>query len=176
MPLTAEIAVSVALGALLLPSILILVLAVRPLVRGAPYVPSSDAKIASMVALAGIRPGERAADLGSGDGRVVMAFARAGADAHGFEVNPILVWLSRRKIRVAGLADRAHIHWRSFWRVDGGEFDIIIVFGISHIMRGLERKLKRELKPGARVVSNAFAFPQWPPSRTEDGVYRCDQT
>lgn len=174
--MTAEIAVSAALVALLLPSILILVLTARSLIRGAPYVPSSDAKIASMVALAGVRPGERVADFGSGDGRVVMAFARAGAEAHGFEINPILVWLSRRKIQAAGLADRAQIHYQSFWRADAGEFDVVAVFGISHIMRGLEQKLARELKSGARVVSNAFALPSWPAARAENGVYRYDQT
>lgn len=157
-------------------SVLIIGVVTRSLVNGAPYVPSSDRKILIMVKLAGIKPGERAADFGSGDGRVVMAFARAGAKAHGFEVNPILVWLSRRKIRAADLNDRAHIHWRSFWRMDAGDFDVIAVFGISHIMRPLERKLRRELKPGARVISNAFAFPQWPPTRVEDSVYRYDQT
>lgn len=162
-------------AAILAFSILIIVIVARSLVRGAPYVPSSEAKIGEMVRLAAIRPGERVADFGSGDGRVVMALARAGAEAHGFEINPILVWLSRRKIRAAGLRDRAHIHYQSFWRVNAGAFDVVVVFGISHIMPALERKLRRELKSRARVVSNAFAFPQWSPARVEDSVYRYDQ-
>ncbi len=167
--------ISVLAIAILAASILVIALVTRSLIRGAPYVPSSDRKIALMVALAGIKPGERMADFGSGDGRVVIAFARAGAEANGFEINPILVWLSRRKIRQAGLADRAHIHYRSFWRVDAGAFDVVAVFAISHIMRSLERKLERELRPGARLVSNAFALPGRRPTRAEDGVYRYDQ-
>ncbi len=167
--------ISLAVAAILAFSILIIAIVARSLVSGAPYVPSSGVKISAMVRLAGLKPGERVADFGSGDGRVVMALARAGAEAHGYEINPILVWLSRRKIRAAGLAGRARIHYQSFWRADAGDFDIITVFGISHIMPALGRKLRRELKSGARVVSNAFAFPQWPPARVEDSVYRYDQ-
>lgn len=167
--------ISISALALLAGSILIIALVARSLICGAPYVPSSDAKIREMLRLAAIKPGERVADFGSGDGRVVMAFANAGAEAHGYEINPILVWWSRRKIRTAGLAARARIHYQSFWRVDAGDFDIITVFGISHIMPALARKLRGELASGARVLSNAFTLPNWPPAAAADGVYRYDQ-
>lgn len=170
-----EWVVSALVLATLSGSVIIIAIVARSLVRGAPYVPSSDAKIREMVRLAAIKPGERVADFGSGDGRVVMAFARAGAEAHGYEINPILVWLSRRRIRAAGLADRARIHYQSFWRVNAGPFDVVVVFGISHIMAGLGRKLRRELRLGTRVVSNAFLVPGWEPAVAADGVYRYDQ-
>jgi hypothetical protein len=130
-----------------------------PLGRGAVYVPSTPEKARQMADLSGVAVGEKAADLGSGDGRVVIECARRGAEAHGFEVNPILVLLSRRNIRRAGMQDRAFIHWKSFWRARLSPFDAVTVFQGSFVMRRLERKLRKELAPGARVVSDYWGFP-----------------
>ena len=110
------------------------------------------------------------ADLGAGDGKIVIAFARSGAEAHGYEINPILVLFGRWKIRRAGLRGRAFMHWQSFWGVDLSGFNVITVFGIGHIMNRLERKLQIELLSGARVASNVFPFPNWPPTDSLDGV------
>jgi hypothetical protein len=134
-----------------------------PLGRGAVFFPSTRTHGARMVDLADVSPGERAADLGSGDGRVVIALARKGADAHGYEINPLLALLSVRNIRRAGLAGRAHIHWGSFWRADLSGFNAVTVFQGSFIMRRLERKVLRELPEGARVVSDYWRFPTLPP-------------
>ena len=133
-----------------------------PLGRGAIYVPSTPEKAQQMAELSGLQRGDRAADLGSGDGRVVIACARRGAEAHGFEVNPYLVLVSRRNIRRAGLQDRAFIHWKSFWRADLSGFDVLIIFQGSFVMRRLEAKLRKELAPGARVVSDFWGFPTLP--------------
>jgi ribosomal protein L11 methylase PrmA len=75
-----------------------------PIARGAIYDPSSRIEAEAMARLAEVRPGEKAADLGSGDGRVVCALARGGAEAHGYEINPVLVLISRRNIRREGLS------------------------------------------------------------------------
>lgn len=139
--------------------------------RGAVFVPTSRAKVEVMMKLANIQPGVIAADVGSGDGRLVIAMARAGAIAHGYEINPLLVWWSRRRIRKVGLQDRAFIHRQDFWKVDFSQFSVVTVFGIGHIMRRLNKKLAAELKPGARVISYAFGFPNWTEIRRERGVY-----
>jgi len=149
----------------------ILYLLGRPIVRGAIYFPTSARSIEIMIKIVEIKSGQRLADLGSGDGRILIAFARQGAQAHGYEINPLLVLSSRHKIKQAGLQDRALVHWKNFWRADFSRFDIIIVFGISYIMKGLEKKLKKELKPGAKVISNLFQFPNWQPTCRENGVY-----
>jgi hypothetical protein len=130
-----------------------------PLGRGAVYVPSTPEKTLLICELSGAALGETAADLGSGDGRLVIALARRGAEAHGFEINPFLVILSRRNIRKAGLQGRAIIHWRSFWGARLARFEVITVFQGSFIMRRLEAKLCRELAPGARVISDYWGFP-----------------
>mgnify|MGYP001577833905 FL=1 len=124
-----------------------------------------------MIKLLDIRPGEKAADIGSGDGRIVIAMARAGAETHGYEIDPLLIWRSRRKIRQAGLQNKSFIHWKDFWNEDFSSFDIVTVYGIKHIMKKLEEKLKKELKPGARVVSNGFKFPTWQPLKSQDGLH-----
>lgn len=155
--------------------ILLLAFILVIMLRGAPYMPSQGKTVRQMVAMAGVLPGERAIDLGSGDGRVVIALARAGAEAHGYEINPLLVWLGRREIRRAGLGDRAFIHWKDFWSVDFSAFDVVTVFGISHIMRVLGRKCRKELKGGARVVANSFPFPKWPQAKRVGEVYLYEQ-
>ena len=143
-----------------------------PLGRGAIYDPSTHEETVTMAEVAAVAVGEKAADLGSGDGRVVIALARRGAEAHGFEVNPVLVHLSRRNIRRAGLEGRAFIHWQSFWRADLSPFDIVTVFQVSFVMGRLETKVKRELSPGARIVSHYWRFPTLLPETARGDIYR----
>jgi protein-L-isoaspartate O-methyltransferase len=142
-----------------------------PLGRGAIYDPSSPDKTRHIAELAAVVPGERAADLGSGDGRVVIELARRGAEAHGYEVNPVLVAIARRNIGRAGLAGRAVIHWGSFWRADLSPYSLITVFQVGFIMGRLEDKLKRELPGGARIVSHHWRFPTLVPERMRGDVY-----
>jgi hypothetical protein len=142
-----------------------------PLARGALYDPSSPVQTSLMVALADVRPGEKAADLGSGDGRVLIALAGRGAEAHGYEVNPVLVLLSRRNIRRADLERKAFVHWRSFWRADLSRFTLVTVFQVDFVMGRLETKLKRELADGARIVSHHWRFLDWPPEKVRGDMY-----
>ena len=142
-----------------------------PLGRGAIYDPSSPDSTRLMVEVAAVTPGERAVDLGSGDGRVVMALAREGAEAHGYEVNPVLVLLSKRNIRRAGLAGKAFIHWGSFWRADLSRYDIVTTFQVDFVMARLEAKVRRELRPRARIVSHLWRFPTLQPERVRGNIY-----
>ncbi|MDP1709571.1 MAG: methyltransferase domain-containing protein [Candidatus Komeilibacteria bacterium] len=142
-----------------------------PVVLGAPYVTMKPAILEQLIVAAKVLPGERAVDLGSGDGRIVIALARAGAEAHGYEINPILVWLSRRNIRRAGLSGRAFIHGRSFRLVNFSSFNIVTIYGLKSIMKELESKLQKELPKNGRVISHTFQFPSWPPAMRQNGIY-----
>lgn len=143
-----------------------------PIGRGAIYDPSSRTESEVMARIAEVRPGEKAADLGSGDGRVVCALARAGAEAHGYEINPILVLISRRNIRREGLGGRAFIHWGNFWRLRLSDYSLITVFQVGFVMARLEAKLGRELAPGSRIVSHYWRFPALRPEQTQGNIYR----
>ncbi len=139
---------------------------------GAPYVPTGGERVGEMLALAGVKPGETFVDLGSGDGRLVIAAAKAGARAEGWEVNPYLWLWSRLMIRRAGLGDRATVHLGSYWDDSVAHADVVSLFLITQQMEKMQEKLRRELRPGSRVVSYVFSFPEWRhESRSDAGVY-----
>ncbi len=139
--------------------------------RGGIFVPSQPKRIQKMIDFLEIKPGEKAVDLGSGDGRLVIALAKSGAESHGYEINPFLVSLARKNIKKAGLEGKAFVFQKNFWNESLSQFDIVTVYGINHIMKGLEEKLEKELKQNARVASNAFYFPTWEPIKEGEGVY-----
>lgn len=143
--------------------------------REAPWVATNPEAVKKMTDLANVKAGVRVADIGSGDGRLVIALALARAEAHGYEINPFLVLLSRLNISQAGLTGKAFIHWKSFWHEDLSKFEIITVYGVPKIMGRLEEKLKRELGTEARIISNIYTFPTWSPSKKEDDVYLYEQ-
>jgi ribosomal protein L11 methylase PrmA len=143
-----------------------------PIGRGAIYDPSTQAEAEAMARLAEVRPGEKAVDLGSGDGRVLCALARAGAEAHGYEINPILVLVSRRNIRRSGLAGRAFVHWGNFWRASLSGYSLVTTFQVGFVMGRLEAKLLRELAPGSRIVSHYWRFPALLPEQVKANIYR----
>jgi ribosomal protein L11 methylase PrmA len=151
--------------------LVLLIIILISIIKGGPYVPSDKKTIERMIKLLKIKKGEKAVDIGSGDGRIVIALANAGAKAYGYEVNPLLVYWARYQIWRQKLSGRAYSYWKSFWSVDLSDFDVVTVYAISYVMDDLGKKLIKELKPGARVVSHTFKFPEWKPVSEESGVY-----
>ena len=143
------------------------------LFTGAPFAVSKQSKVAKIISLAKSRTsaGARALDLGSGDGRIVIALARAGYQADGIEINPLLVWWSRLRIKQLKLQDKAAIIKRNFWQEDLGKYDLIVIFGIFYMMEKLEKKLAAELRPGAIVICNFAQLPNWTAIQKEGDVY-----
>jgi len=121
--------------------------------------------------LSKVKPNQKVADLGSGDGRLVIAFAHSGAKVHGFEINPLLIQKSRTNIKKAKLENKAQIHLKSFWTANLSQYDIIYIYGMQHIMKRLEKKLQKELKPGAKIISNVYKFPNWPIKKQTNHIY-----
>lgn len=151
--------------------LLFLIACLIPLLRGAPYVPIQEYKAKRAMELVSLGPGKKIADLGSGDGRVLIAAAKRGAIAYGYEINPFLVSRTRALVKKEGLSDLVFCCWKSFWRPNYKDCDVVFIFGITYIMRALEKKLRKELKPGAKVVSFVFTFTDWRPVDQEDGIY-----
>jgi cyclopropane fatty-acyl-phospholipid synthase-like methyltransferase len=149
----------------------VLYLLARPVVRGAIFFPTNTESVEIMLDLAELHPCDRVVDLGSGDGRILIACARRGIRAEGYEINPILVLRSCRRIRRAGLENFAKVHWKSFWRVNLARYDAIFMFGIPRIMGGLRKKFEHELHPGTKVVAYVFPFAEWTPLARRGKVY-----
>jgi len=124
-----------------------------------------------MIHLAQPKEFEKAVDLGSGDGRIILALAKLRIEAHGYEINPFLVWWTKYRIKKLGAERYASVRLKNFWKVPLADFNIVFVYGMPHIMRDLEAKLQKELKPGSRVVSNYFLFPTWKPAQKTEHVY-----
>ena len=136
---------------------------------GAPFATVAQNRIDTMIKNLKLKKGQRMVDLGSGDGRIVISFARLGVEAHGYEINPVLVYLSRFKIKRAGLEKKAFIHFKDYWQEDLSKFDAVTLYGIGHMMGRLEKKLKKEFK-GGMVASNYFRFPGLKPFKIENKV------
>jgi precorrin-6B methylase 2 len=130
----------------------------------APYVPTRKREETRFLRLAGIKPGERMFDFGSGDGRLVLAAARAGATATGVERQPLLVWISRWRARHQHLDERATFRRGDMFSQDISKADIVFCYLLPATMQKLKAKFERELKPGARVISNAFRIDGWTPA------------
>jgi protein-L-isoaspartate O-methyltransferase len=136
-----------------------------------PYSPSGDSRVDTMLEFAEVNPGEMVVDLGAGEGKLVVAFAQAGAIVDGFEIDLPRFRIANKNIQRFDLANRAHIYHTDFWDENLGLYDIILIYGITSIMPRLERKIMSEGKPGARIVSNFFTFPRLNPVRNDDDVY-----
>ena len=136
-----------------------------------PYVPSLPERIETIFQLIEVNPFQKSLDLGAGDGRVVIEFARRSLAAIGLEIDPNLVKLANKNIKDAGLERRAQVFEKDFWDEDFSKYNVITIYGIHNIMKRLEEKFEKELKPGTIVVSNGFRLPYWEPIKKKKFVY-----
>jgi len=131
---------------------------------GAPWVPTSGETVNEMLSMAGVNSGEVVYDLGSGDGRIIIAAAkRFHARSVGVELNPLWVLWTRLKVAVLGLRGKTKVIWGNFFNVDLSKADVVTLYLIQNSNDKLEPKLKEQLKPGSRVVSHVFTFYDWHP-------------
>lgn len=122
-----------------------------------------------MVELAKIAAGEKAADLGTGDGRIAIALARAGAIVTAYELDDTMIALAKANIAKAGA--NVSILKKDFWEEDLSQYAIICCYPMPAIMGRLEKKLQQELKPGSRVLLNYFPFLHWKEKAKKDNVF-----
>jgi SAM-dependent methyltransferase len=131
------------------------------------WVPSPEELVQKMLDMAKVTPKDFVVDLGSGDGRTVIAAAKRGARAVGIEYNPNMVELSRRNAQKAGVADRAKFEQADLFKTDLSRASVITMFLLSDINLRL-RPTILSLKPGTRVVSNTFRMGDWAPDETAE--------
>jgi SAM-dependent methyltransferase len=138
------------------------------------FVPTPQPVAEHMLALARVGPDDVVYDLGSGDGRIVMLAAlEYGARGVGIELEPTLVAVSGQVARDAEIDGRVMFIEGDLFVTDISEATVVTLYLSPNVNRRLEPKLKRELRPGARIVSRQFGIGDWTPDeivRAEDGT------
>jgi SAM-dependent methyltransferase len=131
------------------------------------YVQTPNEVVVEMLRLARVDRNDVVYDLGSGDGRLVIAAARDfGARGVGVEIDPKLVALSVEAALREGVGDRVTFREGDLFKTDLSDATVVTLYLSTSINLRLRPKLVRELQPGARVVSHAFAMGDWNPSQT----------
>lgn len=140
------------------------------LIFGAPYAALGRDRIKTMFELLDVKKGRRSLDIGSGDGRIVIEASKHGLHAYGVEINPLVYLVSLLNLKLKGTVN-TKVFLKDFWQLDLSNYDYITVWGTKHMIKNLEKKLLKELKPGAMVVSNHFPFPTWKHKKVKNNVY-----
>lgn len=134
---------------------------------GGPYVPTPWAIVDEMLKLADIGPNDVVFDLGSGDGRLVIAAAaRHGARGVGVERHGDLVIFSRAQAEVQKVADRVRFVQGDVLEADVREATVVMMYLLPRLVVQLVPKLRAELAPGARIVSHDYPLEPWRPDKT----------
>jgi Methyltransferase domain len=139
----------------------------RPPESAAPYVPTPWVIVDEVLQLAGVGPADYVVDLGSGDGRLVLAaVARHGArGGFGVDILADLVAEANASAARQGVADRVGFQVRDLFETPVGEATVVTLYLLPTSIPRLEGKLLAELAPGSRVVSHDYPFPDWPHER-----------
>src|SRR5919198_1489915 len=124
------------------------------------WVPTRPALVETMLNLANVTARDFVVDLGSGDGRMVIAAAKRGARALGIEYEPDMVALARRNAAAAGVAERAQFVQGDMFEADFSQATVLALFLLPANLRRLTPKFL-ELAPGARIVSNTYRIEGW---------------
>jgi len=130
------------------------------------WVPTPQALVEKMLDLAKVTPQDFVMDLGSGDGRTVIAAAKRGARAQGVEYNPDMVELSRRNAAAAKVSDKATFVRGDLFETDFSKAQVITMFLLPSINMRLRPQILK-MRPGTRVVSNTFTMEDWEPDTSE---------
>jgi len=130
------------------------------------WVPTPNELIQKMLDMAKLTPSDYHVDLGSGDGRTVIAAAKRGSRALGVEYNPDMVELSKRNAQKEGVSARAEFIRADIFETDFSKANVLTLY----LLPSLNLKLRPtilNMKPGTRVVSHAFTMGDWQADQTE---------
>ena len=133
-----------------------------------PFITTPPEVVERMLRMAGTQPGDLVVDLGSGDGRIVIAAAQHfGARGLGIELDGTLVAKSRENAETMKLKDRVRFVQGDVLVADLSEATVVTVYLLPALMMKLQSRFIDELAPGTRIVSHAFGMAGWAPDRSE---------
>jgi SAM-dependent methyltransferase len=130
------------------------------------YVPTPTAVVNEMLRLADVKPTDLVYDLGSGDGRIVIAAAKQrGARGIGIDIDPKRIQEANENARKAGVADRVEFRQQDLFQTDFQDATVVTLYLLPELNLRLRPKLLSELRPGTRIVSHAFDMGDWKPDQ-----------
>jgi protein-L-isoaspartate O-methyltransferase len=133
-----------------------------------PFITTPPEVVERMLELAGTRAEDFVIDLGSGDGRIVIAAAQKfGARGLGIELDAALVEKSRQNAWAAKVAEKAQFVQGDVLVADISKATVVTVYLLPALMTKLQARFIDELAPGTRIVSHAFGMAGWAPDRSE---------
>jgi ubiquinone/menaquinone biosynthesis C-methylase UbiE len=136
------------------------------LTRDVPFVPTPERVVAKMLEVAKVGPRDVVYDLGSGDGRIVIAAAKKGARSIGIDIDPERIREARENARRAGVTKRVEFREGDLFKADFSDATVVTLYLLSGVNLKLRPKLLAELKPGTRIVSHGFDMGDWKPAGT----------
>lgn len=137
---------------------------------GAPYLPTLQPNVTEALKLTGLKPGQTLLELGSGDGRVLLAAAKQGIHGVGYELNPLLVLWS--KLTTWRYRKLVVVKWSNYWLAKWPEADAIYTFLLQKYMKKLDKKIVQTYAgKNIKLVSLAFTIPGKTPTKQIKGLY-----
>ena len=128
-----------------------------------PYVPTPNDVVDRMLSMADVGPGDYVIDLGSGDGRIVIAAAKLGAVGHGVDLNPTRILEAKENAEEEGVDDRVMFLQEDIFETDFRKASVVTMYLLTSVNRKLRPTLLENLRPGTRVVSHSFDMGDWKP-------------
>lgn len=140
------------------------------LLPGAFYYPTTTKDIETIFKNLKPQKNKTFIDLGSGDGRIIIAAAQHGFKSIGYELDPILVHKSRQKIKTLNLSHLVQVKSKNFWKADFDNADVISIYQFPKYISKLE-KIFQELNHPVTVITNSYPFPNQKPYLIKDKIY-----
>ncbi len=129
-----------------------------------PYKSTRRDVVALMLEMGEVKAGDTVIDLGTGDGRILIAAAKErGAKGLGVDLDPVLIRTARAAAEDAGVADRVRFEAVDLFKTDLSSADVVTMYLLPEVNLRLRPQLFAQLKPGTRVVSHAFDMGDWKP-------------
>jgi SAM-dependent methyltransferase len=130
-----------------------------------PYVPTDNEVVNEMLDMANVGPGDYVIDLGSGDGRIVIAAAQRGAYGHGVDIDPERIKEAKENAQKANVSDKVMFLKENIFNTDFSRANVITMYLLSSVNMRLRPKLLDRLEPGTKLVSHDFDMGDWEPDQ-----------
>jgi SAM-dependent methyltransferase len=152
-----------------LPIVILLIPGFYAAVISGPFVPSARKRTRAMLKLADIKPKDTVYDLGFGDGRLIFAAAKNAKRAIGYELSiPLYLFGLIRKFVSRS---KVSIRYGNIWKQDYRDADVVFCYLLPKAMTRFYKEVWPTLRPGTRIISNAFTIHEVKPVETDDKVY-----